>query len=382
MTLFALLILLKKSEVAPVVIGLTFSLSPIALFFIVSTNPISWAITSISFSFIFLLLTVNSYKAKKKLEIFPILLTLLTFILGVGARFDSLFYLAVSYTGAFIVSYKKEIDLMAQKLKHINKIILRSVECILIFMITKFTLITLHGNSINLNSEIDYKNSPNPILNILIEIPAFLVGLVGGQEPRFQQARGELGRDFTYGAGWLEYNFLSITGIFLSFAIATLVFNQLRFVSESKIAVFILYSTSFISLIVIERAHWKYLDGAYFQPRYFSGLLCAFLISILLVGEIKDTKMSKAQHSLLYSIWIFGQYLAWKTSYTRYTSGLEYSITNLQNQIEWRPYYLIPGFIYVSILCHVLLALISFKITSKQVFTREIDQIDFKKLRS
>jgi hypothetical protein len=97
---------------------------------------------------------------------------------------------------------------------------------------------------------------------------------------------------------------------------------------------------------------------------------------------MKETKMSKAQYISLYFLWVFGQFLAWKTSYTRYTSGLEYPITAFQNPIEWRPYYLIAGFTYVSFFCHFLFASVSFKIISKQVYTKELDQVDVKKTQS
>jgi hypothetical protein len=204
-----------------------------------------------------------------------------------------------------------------------------------IFLFIKFFLQLYHGQKIRVSTSTKDLGNPNPIVNTLIEIPGFVLGIIGGQEPRFNQNRGTLGRDFTFGVGWLEYNFLSITGIFIGAALVMTVFTHLQYNNFRKKLILNLYLTSFLSLIIIERALWGFLDGAYFQPRYFVGFLISFL-TILFISESKETvALSKTQINVIFFLLIVGGVIAWRLVLVRYTSGLDYPITKLELPITW-----------------------------------------------
>jgi hypothetical protein len=113
------------------------------------------------------------------------------------------------------------------------------------------------------------------------------------------------------------------------------VFTHLQYNNFRKKLILNLYLTSFLSLIILERALWGFLDGAYFQPRYFVGFLISFL-TILFISESKETvALSKTQINFIFILLVTGGIIAWRIVLVRYTSGLDYPITNLNLPITW-----------------------------------------------
>jgi hypothetical protein len=231
-----------------------------------------------------------------------------------------------------------------------------------IFLLIKLFLEFYHGQKIEIFSPTNELGNPNPIINIMIEIPAFILGIIGGQEPRFYQSRGTLGRDFTFGVGWLEYNFLSITGIFIGAALIMTVFGHLAQNNFTKKLIINLYITSFVSLIIIERALWEYLDGAYFQPRYFVGFLISFL-TLLLISNSKDlVNFSKTQINFIFILLVAGGITAWRSVVVRYTSGFDYPIMNIDIPVTWEtPILDVNQLIILSLVTHYIFYYLSIK---------------------
>jgi hypothetical protein len=339
-SIFLLLLVSEKRVGQKLVLSIGLGIIPVGMFFIVSTNPISWSIISIITNSIFLLKVLQDIKAKQTIEKLAIAGYLLSIFIGVSSRLDSVFYLAISNVAIMILIFLPKFN---ENILFKSRAIRSGIQVafsIIIFVLLKSFLEFYHGQKIqNLNSVND-QNNPSPIINILIEIPGFILGILGGQEPKFYQNRGTLGRDFTFGVGWLEYNFLSITGIFIGAAVAIMFFSHLKTMNLTKRLIINLYITSFITLIIIERALWGYLEGAYFQPRYF----VAFLISFLFVLFINDAReviyFSESQLNLVLFLLTAGGIMAWRLVFVRYTSGLNYPITNFFLPVTWETRFL------------------------------------------
>ena len=334
-SIFMLLLVSEKRVSQKLVLAIGLGIIPVGMFFIVSTNPISWSIISIITNAIFLLRIIQDRNSKQKIEKLAIIGYVLSGFLGVSSRLDSIFYLTISNLAVMILIFSPTIkSLGIFKNNYITKTI-QIIFSVGIFISVKIFLELYHGQKIEvLNSTNDLGN-PNPIINILIEIPGFMLGIIGGQEPRFYQNRGTLGRDFTFGVGWLEYNFLSITGIFIGAAVMMTVFSHLQKNNLRKKLIINIYVTSFLSLIILERALWGFLDGAYFQPRYFVGFLISFL-TVLFISDSKATiSLSKTQINFIFILLVTGGIIAWRIVLVRYTSGLDYPITNLEIPITW-----------------------------------------------
>jgi hypothetical protein len=334
-SIFLLLKISEKRIGQKLVLSIGLGIIPVGMFFIVSTNPISWSIISIITNSMFLLKVLQDIKAKQKIEKFAIVGYLLSGFLGVSARLDSIFYLAVSNLAVMMLIFLPRLERSKPLKNKYNIKIIQVAFSASIFIFIKLFLELYHGQKIGvLDSRSDLGN-PNPIINIVIEIPGFILGIIGGQEPRFYQNRGTLGWDFSFGVGWLEYNFLSITGIFIGAAVIMTIFSHLQNSNLTKRLIINLYVTSFLSLIILERALWGFLNGAYFQPRYFVGFLISFL-TLLFISESKETtNLSKTQINFILFLLTVGGILAWRTVLVRYTSGLDNPITNLELPIKW-----------------------------------------------
>jgi hypothetical protein len=333
--IFLLLKVSEKRVCQKIVLAIGLGIIPVGMFFIVSTNPISWSIISVITNAIFLLRILQDLKVKQNIEKLAIFGYILSGFLGVSSRLDSIFYITVSNLAVMIL-------ILSPKTKSSgileNNFIIKAIQVIfsaIIFISVKTFLELYHGQKIGVSSYTNDLGNPNPIINILIEIPGFILGIIGGQEPRFYQNRGTLGRDFTFGVGWLEYNFLSITGIFIGAAVIMIIFSHLQKNNLRKNLIINLYITSFLSLIILERALWGFLDGAYFQPRYFVGFLISFL-TLLFISDSKSTiSLSKTQINFIFILLATGGIIAWRIVLVRYTSGLDYPITNLGLPITW-----------------------------------------------
>jgi len=334
-TIFLLFLVSLKQVSQKIILAISLAIIPVGIFFIASTNPISWSITSIITNSIFLMRILQNIKSKQKIEKLAVFGYFLTGFLGVSSRLDSVFYLTISNLAVIILFLFPIID----KFKILNnKYTIKFIQVffsIFIFIFMKLFLEFYHGQKIVILNSTNDVNNPHPIINILIELPGFVLGIIGGQEPRFYQNRGTLGRDFTFGVGWLEYNFLSITGIFIGAAVVIAIFSHLGQMNLRKKLIVNLYLTSFLSLIIIERALWGYLEGAYFQPRYFVGLFISFLTMLFISEQEEFINFSKNQINFIFMLLSVGGIIAWRLVLVRYTSGLNYPITNLNIPITW-----------------------------------------------
>jgi hypothetical protein len=198
---------------------------------------------------------------------------------------------------------------------------------------------------------------PNAVINTLIELPAFIVGIFGGQASDWVQRYGDLGRDFTFGIGWLEFNLPSITGILIGAAFIAAFFIGFNESSIRKSLAVISLFLPVIILIIYSRAAFGFRDATYFQPRYFLPIFLVILAIALLQLENLNSIFTRFQYTLLSIILLMGSLFAWQATITRYTVNPLAAFTNFGQKIEWWPF---PEYLsrldifFLSLLVHSL----------------------------
>jgi hypothetical protein len=307
---------------------------PVQIFYIASTNPSSWSISGLCTFWVYPIIFIDKLYMKHKIGFTPIVGAVLSTISAMSSRSDSIIYLFLMLIGIFLYKYKTIKLVCEQKFTSKYKFLSIVFVSTSLFMFGAIKVIT--DIIINLFNRDFSKESPNPLINILIETPSFLVALLGGQEPRWIQFRGELGRDFTYGVGWLEFDLPSVVGIFNLTAVILVLGISFSRVSEwSRICGTVFLFGSLPLIIIYVRARSGFLEGQYFQPRYLAPYLTAIIgISIALFSkdEIKIPKFIKAL--LMPLIYVSGT-ISFQSIMARYVMGFDSAFTNLQWPINW-----------------------------------------------
>jgi hypothetical protein len=322
------------------ILTLGLALSPVGIIMIGSTNTSSWLTTGLIYFSAFLYnLVVNRTQNHKYLNFLGLVVSIL---LMVGSRNESYFFILLT-------------TLSVLSLKQYKKFRIKELSITLFFIITLIIiltdkLITRYGSFWNfrLNGErkiydftipreIIINNQPNALINLVIELPSYVYSFLGGQKPIWIQPRGGLGRDFGYGVGWLEFNFPSLTGIFLLTVVFYLLLQHLKYSNKrSLISIFIILSGSFL-LILFMRARTNFTESFYFQTRYMFPIFMVIIFLSLANSNIMYSIFGKIEKLFLISMIFTSTTFAWLFYISRYSSGLNFPYTTFNAPIEWWP---------------------------------------------
>ena len=316
------------------------ALSPVGIIMIGSTNSISWLTTGlIYFSGFLYNLVVNRTQNHKYINFLGLVASIL---LMVGSRNESYFFILLT-------------TLSVLSLKQYKKFRIKEYSITLFFVITLIIILTDRlitrfgriGNFRWFNSEKIYdfaipqenidNYQPNALINLVIELPSYVYSFLGGQKPIWIQPRGGLGRDFGYGVGWLEFNFPSLTGIFLVTVVFYVLLQHLKYSNKrSLISISIILSGSF-SLILFMRARINFTDAFYFQTRYIFPIFMVIIFLSLANSNIMYSIFGKIEKLFLLSMIFTSTTFAWLFYISRYSNGLNFPYTTVNSPVEWWP---------------------------------------------
>jgi hypothetical protein len=337
-SLLASLMLFFAAYVSPFFIKRALFLSwgvgliPIGLFFIPSTNPTSWSIIGIGtfWAFFYSLLFNSSTKNKQGIWL-ALIGTISAAIIALSARWDSGVYILISIFSIGLLFANKEFLLKRYKLL----ISIALVSLPLLYFVISINLYRF-GSAFRLPSSQEAPDDkPNAIVNLLMEVPSFIVGIFGGQAPDWVQRYGDLGRDFTYGAGWLEFNFPSITGITISLSIFALFFTGLVSIKLNRLMALLVLISAPILIMIYIRGVFGFAQGSFFQPRYFLPIALVALGVAFINENQKQRFLNKPQALILVVMIFIGEITSWLATITRYAISPLASITNFDQPISW-----------------------------------------------
>ena len=253
---------------------------PVGIFFIASVNPSSWAITGAGMFWAFLWSWVRIDPWRSFRAWIALGGAILTAVMAVGARSDSVMVISLSAAAVAILEWPR---LRSRLSLRVIVGTATATAAVLIAVAWVFRAVDyLRRFSVSFppgNAEAD---QPNPLVKTLLELPAFVAGVFGGQQPWtmresendwVQQGYGWHG--FTYGVGSVDVINPSIAAVLAGACVAGVVFLGLGRMTRRKLIVVAGLGAAFLTQIVLMRAlvdfgaMWSNGVQWALQPRYF-----------------------------------------------------------------------------------------------------------------
>jgi len=195
------------------------------------------------------------------------------------------------------------------------------------------------------NAETD---QPNPVVKTLLEFPAFVAGIFGGQQPWTQResvndwgTEGYSWHGFSYGVGAVDVINPSIAAVFVGAAVAGVVFVGLGRSSTRKLVTLSLLGIAFVAQVIFMRAlvgfgaSWTGGVQWALQPRYF--LPIAMLIVAVAVVSFPATRafLTRAQAVLLAAALSVAAVTSLMATTARYVHGQDRSWLQFAPEDGW-----------------------------------------------
>ena len=322
------------------------SLIPVGAFFIASVNPSSWAITGLGLFWAFLWAVFRLPNGARWQRLGAALGAVVTLALALGARADAMYVVALTVVAVLIMEFRR---IRA----FVSPVWLAVSLGGLALLLGAFAWTFRVGSYLNQfslsfppgNAETD---QPNPVVKTLLEFPAFVAGIFGGQQPWTQResvndwgAAGYSWHGFTYGVGAVDVINPSIAAVLGWAAVAGVVFVGLGRSSKRKLISLLLLGVAFVAQVIVMRALVGF--GAFWsggvqwslQPRYFLPL--AMLIVAVAVVSFPASRafLSRSQAALLAGALAIAAVTSLTATTARYVHGQDRSWLQLMPENGW-----------------------------------------------
>ncbi len=301
----------KHLRVVPLV-AFTATLIPLGAFLVASNNPSGLAAISVITFFASLLGLFSSYANKKLVPL--ILLAVVSFIVGAGAREDTGAYLIFAGGLAWLLTYSSRNQKTPRFLIGAGIVVAAAIFIMAAFSSSSFVGYFLRGA--------DWFGGVNTIggtLRNLITLPDLWVGTFG-----------------TWGLGWLDTVLPSSVWAITYGIYFALVFGSIRtFSKRQSIATWL----AFLALIIVPMYTLSVnglIVGQIVQPRYLFPLL-GLLIGVALYRDSLGGGLILSRGQLwLIGVGLFGtNAISLHTNLRRYLTGLDEHQVDLNFEIEW-----------------------------------------------
>ena len=338
--------------VAPIVIRRalavvwTVGLIPVGIFFIASVNPSSWSITGVGlfWAFAWTILRAPSWRSPRLL--LAALGAVLTAAIAVGARSDMGLPIGLSVVAVLVMEWRRIRArvplrwLIAGMLALSAALVGMAVAFHVGEYLTRFSPSFPSGNP-----ETD---QPNPLLKTLLEVPAFVAGIFGGQQPWTQRESindwGQAGytwHGFTYGVGAVDVTNPSIAAVLAGACAAGVLFLGIGRASRRKLVVVGMLATAFLGQIVAMRslvgfgAWWSGGVQWSLQPRYFLPLAMVIVAFTVAVFPRAVPFLTRVQASILAVLLSIAAVTSLAGTMGRYVHGQDHSWVQLDPATGW-----------------------------------------------
>jgi len=287
---------------------------PMALFFIPSTNPSSWAIIGIGTAWVFLI----SYLRSKSRYQFAVrgALFAISGAVAVGARADSAAYFAVLVALFSLMTIALSPNAIRTFIPRMIPLTVGMVVAVVVALHSIQSAAVVGGGMMG------GSNTQSPLtltLSNATGLPVLWFGAIGNTS-----------------LGWFDTPMPAITGIGVFAVFAALFFSGLRVMSKTK-AVSVGGITLLliaIPLIVLTKSH--HVVGEEVQPRYLFPLLLMLTAAALLIPIKNATiRLSRTQRYVVITVLAAAQAAALSAEIRRYTTSFDIKPLNPNRDIEW-----------------------------------------------
>lgn len=311
-------------------------LVPVGIFFIASMNPSSWAITGGALFWVFLLSLFREPTFRTRRSIVAGLGAAACTFLAMSARADSVIVLLLSMIAVGIVAAPH-----LRRRLHLLWLGLLAIPLIAVAAVFSVGRYLQFGPSFpSGNPEWD---QPNAVLKALLELPNFLVGIIGGQSPFWSQRASRVDAEmpgfswpgYSYGVGWTDVFNPGISGILILTCVAGVIFLGFSSYSRRKVIAIALLVLALVVQAILMRAMVGFQPTWFLQPRYFIAPVMVIVGLAALAYPAKLRLVNRGQATLLVCALTVAYSTSLLATIGRYTYGQNHSWTGLSADVSW-----------------------------------------------
>lgn len=337
--LFLILVLTRPTISRAALLAWVGAFSPMAIYYVASTNPSSWVIIGVSTYWAFLLSALTSVRWRSRSFIACAAAAGGAALLALAARADAIIYLSASTLAVVILAWP-HVSLRIRRHPRITLGLL--VGALVVALVAATNLIRYLVRPLSFPGGNFENDQPPALARMLIEFPSFLAGVIGGQEPLWTGRgadynvglEGYSNPGLTYGVGDGVHN-PSISGLFVGAVVAGLFFIGFTTYSRRKVTAVGLLILAITVQAVIMRAKDGFGSGWLLQPRWFIPLVLVILGISLLRYPAKRALLNPFQRWIIVILITVASGFSYVATMWRYTVGQANAFVNLNTEPLW-----------------------------------------------
>ncbi len=311
-------------------------LVPTGIFFIASINPSSWAIIGGGLFWAFLYTLVAEKSMRSRRAIAAGIAALICAIVAVGARGDSTYVLILSMVGVAVLAWPS--------LRTRPRLLWLGLLAIpLGAMAVAFNVGRYFSLSLTFPPGNPEWDQPNALLKLVLELPSFLAGIVGGQSPSWSQRASSVDSlmpgfswpGFSYGVGATDVQNPGISGLIILACVGGVIFLGFRSHGPRKVLALGILAGGLVAQIVFMRALVAFQPVSFLQPRYFFALVLVIVSIAALTWPRSIRPLNKGQAALLVGALALAYTTALMATIGRYAYGQNYTWTGVTAEPGW-----------------------------------------------
>lgn len=309
---------------------------PTGIYFIASVNPSSWAITGgmLFWAFLYTLLTAPTLRSRRSLA--ASVGAGVCAIIAMSARGDSAVVLSVSAVAVVVLAWphlRGRIHLLWLALLAIPVAAIAAA-----FNVGRYA-------SLNLvfppgNPDMD---QPNALVKMLVELPTFLAGILGGQVSSWAQRTASYDSEipgfswagYSYGVGSLDVQNPEISSLLVLACVGGVIFLGFRSHGIRKIVALGLLAATLIGELIFMRGLVAFQPIQSLQPRYFFALVVVIVGVAAVAFPRRPSLVNRGQASLLVLALAVADTAALMATIARYAYGQSHSWTGIADPPSW-----------------------------------------------
>jgi hypothetical protein len=311
-------------------------LVPTGVFFISSVNPSSWAITGgmVFWAFFYTLLTERTLRSRRSIA--AATGALASAVLAMSARGDSAVVLTASALAVVLLAWPH----LRRRMRRLWLLLL-AIPLVIVAALfnvgryAKLDLVFPAGNP-----EWD---QPNAVLKLVLEMPSFLAGILGGQSPDWSQRASSVDSQmpgfswpgYAYGVGALDVQNPEISGLLVLACVGGVIFLGFRSHGIRKIIALGLLAATLVVELVYMRGLVAFQPIQSPQPRYYFALVVVIVSVAAIAFPLRPSLVNRGQALLLVGLLTVADIAALMATVARYTYGQAHSWTGITDPPSW-----------------------------------------------
>lgn len=319
-----------------VTLALMVCMVPTGIYFIASVNPSAWAITGgmLFWAFLYTALTEPSLRTRRAIA--AAIGAAACALIALSARGDSAVVLTASTVAVVMLAWPRLRGRL--RLLWIALLAVPFVAVAAAFNVGRYA-------SLNLvfppgNPEMD---QPNSVVKMLVELPTFLAGIVGGQvsvwaqrsSSNDSQIPGFSWPGYSFGVGSLDVQNPEISSLLVLACVGGVIFLGLRSHGLRKMLALGMLTATLVGELVFMRGLVGFQPIQSLQPRYYFALVVVIVSVAAIAFPRRPSLVNRGQAALLVVTLVIADTAALMATIARYTYGQAHSWTGFADPPSW-----------------------------------------------